>query len=514
MRGLRHIAVFLALACLGAPARADPDSGPEHQILASGELRLGNFWRDRYRRLLTVDGTGNVLIEDAQLDHYAFQAGVDFDLKAENTLSDDVIVDITNRVHAEFDSPDDIQGGRYKLVDNRFQAIWGLALDDLTTFKTDVLVKSHIDVLFPETSATSADLTLALDEQLKHDTWLTFAFTGDYTHFAQDESPDYFEGLGKIALAWHDPRRVTYDTLPTPVQFPAPPPVAGPDDAFRYGQELGLHDSKRLFPLGSASLIGRAAPPPLVVSPEDRLFKEHQQSGSDYGEIDLALRGRTYSSGDFSDWRRLELNALYELNPSRQLSIEVSNQLAAQQYKVQQPELYQSDHLDDRVKVQGTRVTGGSRETAYVAVGFHRFPTGEDRLDAIFYEGGLTGLWRFGRRYWLYSDTFYTDIVPDQRAADYPEKREFIMTLGFTVDFTPYSHLTLSSRESRISVPQFETFFDSSYIDDTMEARYHHQLHTHVSVETGVRLTRRQSDTTLDDNRRETLYFLDTVLEL
>ena len=511
MRTFRHICACLIALALLDPARASPD--PEHHVFASGQLRLGNDYRDRTRRLLSTTALEDVQVEDADLKGYQFQAVADLDLKVENQLTDDAIVDFTNRVHAEFDSPDDIQADRYRYLDNRLQALWGLALDEETTLKTDLLVRNHYDVLFPLTNSTASDLSLALDTQLTHNSWLTFGVTGNATFFTKDESPDYFEGLGRIAYQWHDPRRVHYQTLPTPVDFPAQPEPQGASDAFRYGPELGLHDSKKLFPLGRESMIGHAAPAPLVVSPEDRLFKEIQDAGPDFGSLELRVRGRDYRAAPFSDWRRFELDGSYGFNPYRGISITLSNELDAQQYKVPQAALTQTDRFDDRVKLEIVRTQPCARQTAYTAFGYHNFP-GASRFDALFYEAGVTAVQSFGSRYWGYADTFFTSLVPGLQQGDYPERTEVVMTLGFTVDFTECAHLTLSGREDRIRVPKFETFFDSSYIDDIQEARYHHQVQRRIGVETGVRYTRRQSGTFPDNNRRETLYFLDTVLEL
>lgn len=504
------VALILALGFL-VPARASPD--PDHNVLASGQLRLGNIYRDRTRRLLGVTALENVQTLDADLSGYQFQAIADLDTHIENTLTDEAVVDFTNRIHAEYDSPDDIQADRYRYLDNRFQAIWGLALDEETTMKTDLLVRNHYDVLFPQTNAISSDVSLTLDTQLTHDSWLTFGFTGDATFFTKEESPNYFEGLGRIAYQWHDPRRVHYDTLPSPIKYPAQPEPEGADDAFRYGPEIGLHESKKKFPLGRASMIGAAAPAPLIVSAEDRLFKEVEDSGADFGSVEIALRGRDYRDNPFSDWRRLEVNSSYQFNPTRGLSFEVSNELALQDYAVPQAAVAQTDRFSDRFRVGAVRTHKRSRQTAYVAAGFHRFPGGE-RFDAQLYEAGATSIQSFGKRYWLYSDTFYTLLKPETPQGDYPEKQDLSFTLGFTVDFSECAHLTLSGRQAKITVPRFETFFDSSYYDQIQELRYHHQILTRLTVEAGVRGVRRQSAGTPDDNRREKVYFLDTVLEL
>lgn len=504
------VALMLVLAFL-APARASPD--PEHRVLASGQLRFANLYRDRTRRLLSTTALEDVAMLDAHLHGYQFQAIADLDLHVENTLTPDAIVDFTNRIHAEYDSPDDIQADRYRYLDNRFQAIWGLALDEETTLKTDLLVRNHYDVLFPQTNSIGTDVSLTLDTQLSHDTWLSFGFTGDATFFTRDESPDYLEGLGRVAFQWHDPRRVHHVTLPTPVRYPAPPEPAGSADAFRYGPELGLADSKRQFPLGAESGIGRAAPAPLVVSAADRLFREVEDAGADFGEVELALRGRDYRAAPFSDWRRLELNASYQFNPARGLKLEVSNQLHGQDYVLPQAAIAQTDRWSDRVRIGAVRTRGRARQTAYTAVGFHRLPGGE-RFDALLYEGGVTSISAFGRRYWWYSDTFFTALVPDRPSGDNPEKLDLAMTLGITVDFTECAHLTLAVRRAKITVPKFENFFDSGFTDDIQELRYHHQIQNRLAIETGVRGVRRHSATTPDDNRREGLVFVDTVLEL
>lgn len=503
-------ALMLILAFL-VPARASPD--PEHRVLASGQLRLGNIYRERFRRLLSTTALEEVAILDANLEGYQFQAIAKLDLHAENTLTPDAIVDFTNRIHAEYDSPDDIQAGRYRYLDNRFQAIWGLALDGETTLKTDLLVRNHYDVLFPQINALSADASLTLDTALSHHRWLTFGFTGDATFFMKEESPDYFEGFGRVAYQWHDPRRAHYVTLPTSVKYPAQPDPAGAVDAFRYGPELGLHESKKQFPLASESMIGRAAPAPLVVSAADQLFTEVEEAGADFGEVQLGLRGRDYRAAPFSDWRRLELDASYQFNPARGLAIEVSNQFHGQDYVLPQAAIAQTDRFSDRFRLQAVRTRKRARQTVYTAVGFHRLPGGE-RFDAVFYEGGITSLGAFGRRYWWYSDTFFTALVPDTPAGDYPEKQNLSTTLGFTVDFSPVAHLSLSTRRAKITVPRFENLFDSGFTDDIQELRYHHQVRCRYAIETGVRGVRRHSASTPDDNRREALFFLDTVLDL
>ena len=507
----RALVALLAALMLRVPARASPD--PVQNVLASGELRLGNIYRDRTRELLGVTSLEDVQVLDAHVKGYQFQAVADLDTHVENTLTPDAIVDFTNRIHAEYDSPDDIQGDRYRVLDNRFQALWGLALDEETTLKTDLLVRNHYDALFPVDNATSSDLSLTLDNQLTHDSWLTFGFTGDATFFSRGESPNYFEGLGRIAYQWHDPRRVHYDTLPTPIKYPAQPEPEGASDAFRYGPELGLHESKKLFPLGRESMIGHAAPAPLIVSAEDRLFHEVQDSGADFGEVEVAVRGRDYRDAPFSNWRRLETNGSYEFNPTRGFQVDVSNQLQLQQYAVPQPTVAQTDRFSDRFRVGVTRVRKRARQTGYAAVGFHRFPGGS-RFDANFYEFGATAVQAFGKRYWLYADTFYTRLTPLLAQADYPERQDIAYTLGFTVDFSECAHLTLSGREARMTVPKFDSFFDSGYYDQTLEARYHHQLFRRLAIETGVRGVRRVSAKVNDDDRHETLYFLDTVLEL
>lgn len=508
----RPVLILLLLAAvILVPARASPD--PEHHVLASGQLRMGHIYRDRTRRLLGVTALEDIQVLDANLEGYQFRAIADLDTHVENTLTEDAIVDFTNRIHAEYDSPDDIQADRYRYLDNRFQALWGLALDEETTLKTDLLVRNHYDVLFPTTNAISTDLNLTLDTQLTHDSWLTFGFSGDATFFDENESPDFFEGYGRIAYQWHDPRRVHYQTLPSPIKYPFQPEPAGAADAFRYGPELGLHESKKQFPLGRESMIGRAAPAPLVVSNDDRLFKEIEDSGPDFGEIELALRGRDYQDAPFSDWRRLEVNAAYAFNPTRGLVIDVSNQLHLQDYAIPQAAVAQTDRFSDRFRVGVTRTRKRQRQTGYVAAGFHRFPGGE-RFDAQFYEAGLTAIQAFGKRYWLYSDSLYTSLVPATPQGDYPEKRNLAFTLGFTVDFSACSHLTLSGRRAQITVPRFETFFDSAFYDETAEARYYHQLYRRVAIETGVRSVRRHSATTVDDNRQERLVFFESVLEL
>jgi hypothetical protein len=504
-------AVLSLLSVVLVPARAGPDA--DHRVLASGQLKLGNIYRDRFRRLLTTDGLGAVRVFDATLEGYQFQATADLDLHVENTLTPDAIVDFTNRVHAEFDDPDDIQGGRYRFIDNRFAAVWGLALDSDTTLKTEFLVRNHLDVLFPETNAISGDLSLTLDTALDHDSWVTFLFAGDATAFDENESPDYFEGFGRVAFNWYNPRRARYSSLPSPVSYPAQPEPRGANDAFRYGPEVGLHESKKLFPLGQESLIGRAAPAPLIVSPSDRLFREVEQSAPSYAELSIGVRGRDYRDVPFSDWRRLEVDAGWLGHLARGLTLEVGNAFVAAEYALPQPVNTQTDRLSDRLRFEFVRTRKRARQTARGAVAFYRFP-GAERFDLNQYELGASSLQAFGRRYWLFSDLVYVAHVPEDPQASYPERDQVIATMGFTVDFSPLANLTVATRQVQLDIPRFETFFDFDYTDQAAEIRYHHQIQRRFAIEGGVRSNRRHSESQPDNNRRENLVFLDTVLEL
>lgn len=508
----RTWAVLALLAVLRwvGPALADP---PEHRVLASGEFRTGHIYRERFRRLLAVDQLDAVRVLDAKLEGYQFHAIADLDLHVENTLTPDAIVDFTNRIRAEYPDPDDIQGGRYRNLDNRFQAVWGLALDSDTTMKTDVDVRTHYDVLFPETNATSGDLTLTLDLALDHDRWITFGFTGEATAFEDDVSPDYLEGIARLAYQSRASRRVHVRPLPSHPAFPRQPEPQGAPDAFRYGPELELHESKKLFPLGSESMIGRQAPAPLVVSPSDRLFREVEDAGASFSLLQALVRTRDYGDGAFSSWRRLELDALYQKDVARGMSLELSNALHLTDYVVPNPGNGQTDRYQDRMRFELVRTRVGSRHTAWGAIGFYRFP-GAQRFDLNFYEGGLSALTRFGRRYWAFSDATYVSQVPEVPSASYPERKQAIGTLGFTVDFTPLSHFTLSGRFVKLTIPRFESFFDHAYAEDIQEARYHHQIRRRWAIETGARHHRRNSAREPDNNRRENLVFLDTVLEL
>ena len=508
----RTWALVALLAVLGCAGRAEADA-PEHRVLASGQLRTNHIYRDRFRRLLGVTALENVRVLDANLEGYQLNAVADLDLHVENTLTPDAIVDFTNRIRAEYPDPDDIQGGRYRNLDNRFQAVWGLALDSDTTMKTDVLVRTHYDVLFPETNATSGDLGLTLDLALDHDHWITFGFSGGVTAFSEDESPDFLEGVARLGYQTHAPRRVRYAAAPSNIEFPAQPEPSGAPDAFRYGPELDLHESKKLFPLGKESMIGRAAPAPLIVSPTDRLFKEVEEADASFSDLSALVRARDYEDGPFSDWRRVELEALYQSDVSRGWALELSNAFHFTDYEFTLTATGQTDRYSDRLRFELVRTRVSTRQTAWGAIGFYRFP-GAERFDLNFYEGGVSSLTHFGRRYWWFSEFAYTGQIPETASASYPERTQTIGTLGFTVDFTPIQHLTLSGRLADLKIPRFETFFDFGYSDQIQEARYHHQIRRRYAVETGVRSHRRFAGSQPDNNRRETLYFLDTVVEL
>lgn len=508
----RSWALVALLSVLMSAGTAEADA-PEHRVLASGQFRTNHIYRDRFRRLLGVTALEDVRVLDATLEGYQFNAVADLDLHVENTLTPDAIVDFTNRIRAEYPDPDDIQGGRYRNLDNRFQAIWGVALDSDTTMKTDFLVRTHYDVLFPETNATTGDLGLTLDLALDHDRWLTFAFSGGLTAFSEDESPDYLEGVTRIGYQTHSARRVRYAPHERNVEFPAQLEPSGAPDAFRYAPELGMHDSKKLFPLGKESMIGRASPAPLVVSPTDRLFKEVEEADPSFTELAAAVRARDYEDGPFSDWRRLELDLLYQSDVSRGWALELSNTFHAQDYEFPLSATGQTDRYSDRIRFELVRTRVSTRHTVWGAIGFHRFP-GAERFDLNFYEGGVSSLMHFGRRYWWFSELAYVGQVPETAQASFPERNQTIGTMGFTVDFTPIQHLTLSGRWANLEIPRFETFFDFGYNDQIQEARYHHQIRRRYAVETGVRSHRRFSDAQPDNNRRETLLFLDTVVEL
>jgi hypothetical protein len=508
----RTWALVALLAVLMCAPEAEA-SAPEHRVLASGQLRTGHIYRDRFRRLLGTTALDRVQVLDATLEGYQFNAVADLDLHVENSLSPDAIVDFTNRIRAEYPDPDDIQGGRYRNLDNRFEAVWGVALDSDTTMKTSFLARTHYDVLFPETNATTGDLGLSLDLALDHDSWITFGFNGGLTAFSENESPDFLEGLARIGYQMSSSRRVRYKALPSHPEYPAQDSLKGAPDAFRYGPEMGLHESKKLFPLGKESMIGRAAPAPLVVAPSDRMFTEIDEAAPSFTELSAAVRARDYEDGPFSDWRRAELEALFQSDVARGWAFEIANAFHAQDYEFPLAINGQTDRYSDRLRFELARTRTDTRHTLWGAVGFHRFP-GADRFDLNFYEGGLSSLTHFGRRYWWFSDFAYVAQVPENAQASYPERNQTIATMGFTVDFTPIQHLTLSGRYANLKIPRFETFFDFGYSEQIQEARYHHQIRRRWAVETGARAHRRFSDNQPDNNRRETLFFLDTVLEL
>jgi hypothetical protein len=502
------IPVLLLVSPGAALAPAKPVD--EHAVLAAGQLRFGHLYRDRDQRRLTTDSFGRVETRDATLRGYAFQALADLDLHVENTLSDEAVVDFTNRLRLEFDSPDDVQGNRYRFADNMFSVLWGVALHPDTTLRTDFLARVHHDLLFPELTAVSAGLGLTLDTALARDAWLTFAFSLEGTGFSRSVSDGYLEGGVRVAYQAYRPSQIEYEPLPAPVRYPRP---GERDPVFRYAAELDLHESKKLLPLGPESLVGRSAPVPLVVSPFDRLFREHETAAASFSGVEVGVRGRDYQGTFFPDYRRFEAAAFHQVALRRGLLLWIEDRLAWQPYRDAQPARTFANRLENRARLEIVRTARRSQVGGHVALGLYRFPD-FDTLDIDVPEVGLRGLYRFGRRYWLLSDLGWLAQVPERDRPAYPRRDHAFATTGFTVDFSPLQSLTLTARSSRIRIPRFETEFDYDFADRIGEVRYHHRLRKTLAVEAGTRRHTRRARTQVANDRSESLVFVESILDL
>ena len=493
------------------PSEAHSEDPKDQKILASGQLSLGTFYRDRTQRRLSVDPFDQVVTKDAQFKGESYQAKTTFDLHAENSLSDDVILDFSDRMKADFYSLDDIQGGRFRFVDNLFRTLWGISLDPETTMKADFLLHTYQDHLLPELDASTGELRLTFDSEIERGSWLTFDFQGQATLFDQSVSDNYFEGTAKLLYQTFDPRVTRLDSLPAPVSLPHP--TQSQPDGFLYSGELGLHESKKLFPLGEESMIGQSIASPLKVSPYDRLFRERIVSDESLSGVELLATGRRYKGSTFSNLLRLGGSGFHRRRVRRGLFLELSDAAGYTTYKTEDTSRLLVNHYDNRLKIELTWTRDTSQYGLYGAYGIYRFPDFV-RLNLDSVEAGYRTLHHFGRRYWIVSDMGFVTQKPRTEQSGYSRQDQGFFDTVFRVDFSPIQSLSLSFRYAKIRVPEFETFFDSSYTDQTCEMKYHHQVWNRVAVESGVRYFDREAKTQPDNNRTESMVFLNTILDL
>jgi hypothetical protein len=493
-----------------APAELEdePAAGDQDDSSLSGFLRLSNQFVDRTDRRLVVAADGTVQTQK-QSENGVFGAySGNLAGYAEKSLTDNWMLIVRNELRLDHFDPERVNSERYGFLDNSLRVDLGTMVGEATLLDTGVFWDQHHENFAPAFRSSSLGADLTLDRELSG--YRNFWGTLEARRTTFDGLPaEDHEQLRLVAGFFrYFPETLRLEILPVPVPGPR-----REKDRFEYASDLELGNArKHMLDLGAGRMAGYSREPEPVTR-IGRLFRDHVDRHEMAYGLTAAYASREADAGGASSFRRGTLQLFARRVPRERVVWTLEDQLDYTDRDAEDAPRYLYDQLDNRVSLERARVgTGttdllrGSVETT-VTRRSRNYNTGRLVLEQYSYR-------HFGRRYGFTSWLLGYLRLNRSSVLDYQAREGFKSGNTFTVEFGPRSALDLSVMYERMAVQDVQTEFDSTYAQLAYELRFVHRLSAKARAELGFRQETERHQVFFQNNRDESIAFVDFVVRL
>ena len=492
------------------PAEPEPAPEPADQDASSltGFLRLSNQYVDRTDRRLVVGADGTV---QTQKQHESGVFGAytgNLSGYAEQSLTDNWMLIVRDDLRLDHFDPERVDSERYGFLDNSLRVDLGTMVGEATLFDTGLFWDQHRENFDPVYRSNSLGGDLTLDRELSghRNFWGSLEFRR--TTFDGLPAEDHDQVRAVAGFFRYFPETLRLEILPVP-----PPEPRRETERFEYASDLELGKArKHMLDLGAGRMAGYSREPE-PLTPIGRLFRDHVDRHEMAYGLTTAYASREADAGGASSFRRGTLQLFARRVPRERVVWTLEDQVDYTDRDVEDPLRYLYDQFDNRVSLERaslgtatTDVTRGSVETT-ITRRDRNFNTGRLVLEQYSYR-------HFGRRYAFTSWWLGYLRLNRSSVLDYQDREGFKSKNTFTVEFGPRNAIDLSLMYERMAVQDVQTEFDSTYAQLGYELRLIRKLSTKARAELGFRHETERHQVFFQDNRDESIVFIDFVARL
>ena len=461
------------------------------------------------RWTLGVDPFGQIQRFPTRIERIQGAALVNLDLRIENDLDVDSLVDLRVRTNSIVFDPADFQGDRDKIIDLETELIWGYRIAPDAFLRLDTTGIMHQDRLYPDLEASTGRIGASVVQELTESGDITFDFDWEATSLAQPTDSGYTQTTGRLFVDFFRPFAYAYKILPAHVSEPAVP-----EEFFEYSRELGLSSMKPLLPLGAVSTIRPFIGDVEEPDPTAQHFKQilSHRDALTHAEIGFATRDYP-DTGVFSDFKRYSGNLRSRIAMTREFTLDLDLTSAYQDLVRENTAAFLSTYWD----------TGFTLGFAQQREGFHQGLTGRFRTLRFPNVGGqdfnrmdlrYSSVTAFGERYWLLSSAgiFFDRSLSNSLLQ--PDRKSLTARVRLLVDLKRNQNLSFTYDRRDAAVEGAANGFDVDFTEESWEASYHRPIRGKWSIELGGRVLERRYPLQESLNRDESLVFMKSQVRM